>query len=216
MENLPASTPLPPAILATDLEGVLVPEIWIAVAERTGIEALRRTTRDEPDYDRLMEQRLTILRDHQLTLAAIQAVIGTMKPLEGAAEFLDWVRAQTSCIIVSDTFYEFAAPLMEQLGFPTLFCHTLTVDAQGMITGYSLRQADAKRQTVLALRSLGFRLIAVGDSYNDTRMLAEADTGILFRAPSNIVAEFPQFEVMHTYDELQSSVTRFLLGSTPG
>ncbi len=212
VDNQAPSTPTRPAILATDLEGVLVPEIWIGVAERTGIAALRRTTRDEPDYDRLMQQRLAILRDHQLTLADIQAVIATIEPLEGALDYLRWVRAQTSCIIVSDTFYEFAAPLMERLEFPTLFCNTLDVDASGMIAGYRLRQVDGKRQAVHALQGLGFRLIAVGDSYNDTDMLAAADAGILFRAPDNIVAEFPQFPVMYAYDEIRTAITAFLAG----
>ena len=212
VDNRSQSTSTRPTILATDLEGVLVPEIWIAVAERTGIPALRRTTRDEPDYDRLMQQRLAILRDHQLTLADIQAVIATIEPLEGALGYLRWVRARTSCIIVSDTFYEFAAPLMERLEFPTLFCNTLDVDADGMIAGYHLRQVDGKRQVVHALQGLGFRLVAVGDSYNDTAMLAAADAGILFRAPDNIVAEFSQFPVMHTYDELKTAITAFLAG----
>lgn len=202
-----------PAIFASDLEGVLVPEIWIAVAERTGIEALRRTTRDEPDYDLLMQQRLAILREHHLTLADIQAVIATMQPLEGAAEFLQWARSQLSCIIISDTFYEFAMPLMAQLSFPTLFCHSLKVDTDGMVIGYRLRQTDGKRQTIRALQGLGFRLIAVGDSYNDTGMLSTADQGIFFGAPDSIAAEFPQFPVLHTYEELQVALTEFLSGS---
>ncbi len=212
MDNRSQSTSTRPTILATDLEGVLVPEIWIAVAERTGISALRRTTRDEPDYDRLMQQRLAILRDHQLRLADIQAVIATIEPLEGALSYLRWVRARTSCIIVSDTFYEFAAPLMEQLEFPTLFCNMLDIDTSGMIAGYRLRQADGKRQAVRALQGLGFRLIAVGDSYNDTGMLASADAGILFRAPDSIVAEFPQFPVMDEYEELKTAIAAFLAG----
>ncbi len=195
-----------PIIIATDLEGVLVPEIWIAVAETTGIAKLRLTTRDIPDYDELMQGRLHILREHGLSLTAIQQVIATIRPLPGASEYLAWVRAHAQCIILSDTFYEFAAPLMKQLDYPTLFCHTLEVDHNQMLTGYQLRQADSKRQAVQALQALGFRIIAVGDSYNDTAMLQAADVGILFRAPSNVVAEFPQFPVLHEYDELQAEL----------
>ncbi len=195
-----------PIIIATDLEGVLVPEIWIAVAETTGIAKLRLTTRDIPDYDELMQGRLHILREHGLSLTAIQQVIATIRPLPGASEYLAWVRAHAQCIILSDTFYEFAAPLMKQLDYPTLFCHTLEVDHNQMLTGYRLRQTDSKRQAVQALQALGFRIIAVGDSYNDTAMLQAADVGILFRAPSNVVAEFPQFPVLHEYDELQAEL----------
>jgi phosphoserine/homoserine phosphotransferase len=199
--------PNKPTILATDLEGVLVPEIWIAVAEKTGIERLRLTTRDIPDYDQLMRGRIAILREHGLTLADIQAVIGTIDPLPGALEFLNWARAQMQVIILSDTFYEFAAPLMIKLGQPTLFCNTLEVDAVANIAGYRLRQADGKRKAVAALKSLDFHVIAMGDSYNDTTMLAEADTGILFRPPANIVAEFPQFPVLYEYNQLTDYLT---------
>jgi len=192
-----------PTILASDLEGVLVPEIWIAVAERTGIEELRLTTRDIPDYDKLMRGRIAILREHRLTLADIQAVIATVEPLAGACEFLEWARAQMQVIILSDTFYEFAAPLMVKLGQPVLFCNTLEVDAANNIVGYRLRQSDGKRKAVTALKSLDFRVIAMGDSYNDTTMLGEADAGILFCPPSNIVAEFPQFPVLYEYDRLR-------------
>ena len=202
--------PLRPTILATDLEGVLVPEIWIAFAERTGIAELRLTTRDEPDYDKLMRHRIGILRERELSLADIQAVIDTLHPLPGAAEYLPWVRAHTSCIILSDTFYEFAAPLMTKLGYPTLFCNTLEIDQHNMIAGYRLRQADGKREAVRALQGLNFQVIAVGDSYNDTTMLAQADAGILFRAPPNVVAEFPQFPVMHAYDELRAAIAPYL------
>ena len=202
--------PLQPTIIATDLESVLVPEIWIAVAEQTGIEELRLTTRDVPDYDQLMQQRLRILREHQLSLTSIQAVIATLQPLPGAVEFLHWVRSRTPCIILSDTFYEFAAPLLAQLGYPTLFCHTLEVDQHNMLVGYRLRRPDSKRQTVRALQSLGFQVVAIGDSYNDTGMLGEADAGILFRAPDNVVAEFPQFPVMHDYAELQAAIAPYL------
>ena len=192
-----------PTILATDLEGVLVPEIWIAVAEKTGIERLRLTTRDIPDYDQLMRGRIQILREHRLSLDDIQAVINTIEPLPGALDFLHWARAQTQLIILSDTFYEFAAPLMVKLGQPTLFCNTLEVDSSHAITGYRLRQHDGKRKAVAALRGLDFRVIAMGDSYNDTTMLVAADIGVLFRPPPNVVAEFPQFPVLHEYTELQ-------------
>lgn len=195
-----------PTIIATDLEGVLVPEIWIAVAETAGINELRLTTRDIPDYDELMQGRLRILREHNLSLTAIQKVIATIQPLPGAGEYMAWVRAHAQCIILSDTFYEFAAPLMKHLGYPTLFCHTLKVDQDQMLTGYQLRQADSKRQAVSAFQKLGFHVIAIGDSYNDTAMLQTADTGILFRAPSNVVAEFPEFPVLHEYHELREHI----------
>jgi len=190
-------------IACLDLEGVLVPEIWINVAERTGIEALRRTTRDEPDYDRLMRGRLEILARHGLGLPDIQRVIGTLRPLEGAAEFLDWLRERFQVLILSDTFYEFADPLLAQLGRPTLFCHRLETDASGRIVGYRIRLADQKRLTVRALHGLAFEVVAAGDSYNDTAMLAEANAGILFRPPENVVREFPHFPVAHSYEELR-------------
>jgi phosphoserine/homoserine phosphotransferase len=199
-----------PTILASDLEGVLVPEIWIAVAERTGIERLRLTTRDIPDYDQLMRGRIAILREHKLTLADIQAVIATVDPLAGACEFLEWARAQMQVIILSDTFYEFAAPLMVKLGQPVLFCNTLEVDAANTIAGYQLRQTDGKRKAVAALKSLDFRVLAMGDSYNDTTMLRQADAGILFRPPANIVAEFPQFPVLYEYDRLREHLEQIL------
>ncbi len=202
--------PLHPTIIATDLEGVLVPEIWIAVAERTGIEELRLTTRDVPDYDQLMKRRLRILYENKLSLGSIRAVIETLDPLPGAVELLDWVRSRTPCIILSDTFYEFAAPLMAKLGYPTLFCNSLEVDQHNMIVGYLLRQPDGKRQAVRAFKGLGFQVVAIGDSYNDTTMLGEAGAGILFRAPDNVVAEFPQFPVMHAYAELRAAIARHL------
>jgi phosphoserine/homoserine phosphotransferase len=189
-------------IACLDLEGVLVPEIWINVAERTGIAALRRTTRDEPDYDVLMQQRLEILAAHDLGLPDIQAVIAGMGPLEGARAFLDRLRARVQVVILSDTFYEFAAPLMEQLGRPTLFCHSLGVDESGRVVDYRLRMPDQKRRAVQAFHALNFRVIAAGDSYNDTAMLMEADAGILFLPPDNVIAEFPQFPVTRSYDEL--------------
>jgi phosphoserine/homoserine phosphotransferase len=190
-------------VACLDLEGVLVPEIWIDVAERTGIEALRRTTRDEPDYDRLMRGRLEILARHGLGLPDIQRVIRAMRPLEGAPEFLDWLRQRFQVLVLSDTFYEFADPLMAQLGRPTLFCHRLETDAAGRIVGYRIRLPDQKRLTVRALHGLAFQVVAAGDSYNDTAMLGEADAGILFRPPENVVREFPHFPVARTYDELR-------------
>ena len=189
-------------IACLDLEGVLVPEIWITVAERTGIEALRRTTRDEPDYDVLMRGRLQILEQHKLGIRDIQRVIAELDPLEGAREFLDWLRERFQVVVLSDTFYQFAEPLMRKLGFPTLFCHDLEIDESGRITDYRLRMSDQKRESVTHLRELNFRTIAAGDSYNDTSMLAVADAGILFRPPDNVVAEFPQYPVTRTYDEL--------------
>lgn len=195
-------------VACLDLEGVLVPEIWINVAERTGIEALRRTTRDEPDYDVLMRGRLAILREHGIGLPDIQKVIDSMGPLEGARAFLDALRERMQVILLSDTFEQFAQPLMRQLGWPTLLCHSLEVDAGGGITGYHLRQRDAKRRAVAALRSLELRVIAAGDSYNDTAMLAEAHAGILFRPPDNVVREFPQFPVTHTHAELLEHILR--------
>jgi phosphoserine/homoserine phosphotransferase len=190
-------------VACLDLEGVLVPEIWINVAERTGIEALRVTTRDEPDYDVLMKRRLSILEQHGLRLPDIQDVIATMRPLPGAAEFLDWLRLSAPVLILSDTFYEFAAPLMRQLGNPTLFCHELGTDAEGRVVDYHIRLPDQKRRCVEALHQLAFRVIAAGDSYNDTAMLGAADFGILFRPPDNVIAEFPQFPVTRSYDELR-------------
>lgn len=192
-------------IACLDLEGVLTPEIWIAVAERTGIAELRRTTRDEPDYDKLMRYRLGILDRHGLTLADIQAVIGTMRPLEGAPGFLDWLRARFPVLVLSDTFEQFAAPLMAQLGYPTLFCNSLVVDEAGRIADYRIRIRDGKRKAVMALKLLNFDVVAAGDSYNDTTMLAEADHGILFRPPDNVAREFPQFPVTRTYDELRAA-----------
>jgi phosphoserine/homoserine phosphotransferase len=192
-------------IACLDLEGVLVPEIWINVAESTGIEALRITTRDEPDYDKLMRNRIEILDRHGLRLGDIQAVIRRMGPLEGAHAFLGWLRARHQVIILSDTFYEFAAPLMEQLDHPCLFCNSLIVDVDGGVRDYRLRMRDGKRKAVMALKLLNFEVIAAGDSYNDTTMLAEADAGILFRPSQNVVRDFPQFPVAQTYDELRAA-----------
>jgi phosphoserine/homoserine phosphotransferase len=202
-------------IICLDLEGVLVPEIWINFAKKTGITALEATTRDIPDYDVLMTQRLNILREHGLGLPDIQAVIADMGPLPGAAEFVAWVREHFQLIILSDTFYEFAHPLMRQLGWPTIFCHKLETDAQGLITAYKLRQADQKREAVKALHQLNFRVIAAGDSYNDTSMLGEADHGFLFDAPANVIAEFPQFPALHGYDQLKAAIRRVSNRSIP-
>ena len=186
-----------------DLEGVLIPEIWISFAEKTGIDALKATTRDIPDYDVLMKQRLAILKEHNLGLTEIQEVIAELSPIPGAAEFVDWLRERFQVVILSDTFYEFAQPLMRQLGFPTLLCHKLEVAEDGAITDYKLRQVDPKRQSVKAFHSLNYRVIAAGDSYNDTTMLSEAEAGILFKAPDNVIAEFPQFPAVHEYEELK-------------
>jgi len=193
-------------IVCLDLEGVLIPEIWINFAERTGIDELRATTRDIPDYDVLMKQRLALLDQHGYGLPDIQEVIDGMGPLEGAREFLDWLRPNFQVIILSDTFYEFAKPLMRQLGWPTLLCHKLEVNAEGRITDYVLRQKDPKRMSVQALHGLNYRVIAAGDSYNDTTMLAEADAGILFHAPQNVIDEFPQFPAVHTFEELRAQI----------
>jgi len=189
-------------IACLDLEGVLIPEIWLGLADRTGIAELRATTRDVPDYDELMRYRLDILARHGLGFADIRATVAGMAPLPGAAAFLDRLRERFQVVILSDTFYEFAMPLMPALGRPTLFCHHLVVDERGAITGYRLRQADPKRQAVAAFRRLNFRTIAAGDSYNDLGMLQEADAGVLFRPPANVVAEHPDFPVCRDYDAL--------------
>lgn len=188
-----------------DLEGVLIPEIWINFAERTGIDELKATTRDIPDYDVLMRQRLEILKQHKLGLGDIQAVIDGMSPLAGAREFLDWLRERFQVVILSDTFYEFAAPMMRQLGHPTLLCHKLSIDENGMVENYHIRQKDPKCQAVKAFHDLNFRVIAAGDSYNDTSMLSEADKGILFRPPQNVIEEFPQFPVVTDYDAFRDA-----------
>jgi phosphoserine/homoserine phosphotransferase len=193
-------------VVCLDLEGVLVPEIWIAFAERTGIPELRRTTRDEPDYGKLMRFRIGLLRERGLKLADIQAVIAGMAPLPGAQDFLDGLRAHYQVIILSDTFYEFADPLMRQLGRPTLLCHRLEVDEAGFVTGYRLRQADPKRHAVNAFKSLNFQVLAAGDSFNDTGMLAAADAGFFIHPPESIVAQFPQFPVHHDYPSLRASI----------
>lgn len=186
-----------------DLEGVLVPEIWIAFAERTGIEELRATTRDIPDYNVLMRQRLELLEQHGLKIQDIQSVIGTLEPLPGAIEFVDWLRERFQLVILSDTFYEFSQPLMRQLRWPTLLCHRLVTDESGRVVDYKLRQKDPKRASVKAFHSLHYRVLAAGDSYNDTTMLAEADVGFLIHAPDNVVQEFPQFKSVGSLEELK-------------
>jgi phosphoserine/homoserine phosphotransferase len=195
-------------IACLDLEGVLVPEIWIAFAEKTGIEALKKTTRDEPDYDVLMRYRLDILRENGLGLNEIQDVIATLEPLPGAIDFVNWLRERFQVVILSDTFYEFASPLMKQLGYPTLLCHKLETAADGAVVNYHLRQVNPKRQAVVGFKSMYYRTIAAGDSYNDTTMLAEADAGILFHAPQNVIDEFPQFPAVHSFDDLKNEFIR--------
>jgi phosphoserine/homoserine phosphotransferase len=197
-------------VVTLDLEGVLVPEIWVAVAERTGIDALRLTTRDEPDYDVLMTGRLAVLAEHGLGMGDIAEVIATLAPLDGAAAFLADLRARTQVVILSDTFEEFARPLMAQLGWPTVLCHRLVVAEDGAVCGYRLRMQDPKRHAVAALHGLNYAVIAAGDSYNDTSMLAEADHGFLFRAPANVIEEFPQFPALEAYDDLLDAVTALL------
>jgi phosphoserine/homoserine phosphotransferase len=190
-------------IACLDLEGVLVPEIWVAFANKTGIEALKRTTRDEPDYDLLMQYRLNILRENNLTLGAIKEVIKELDPLDGAREFLHWLKERFQVVILSDTFYEFAQPLMKKLDYPALLCHELEVDQNDFLIGCRLRQSRPKRQAVVALKSIYYKTIAAGDSYNDIEMLREADSGILFRAPQNVIEEFPEFPAVHSYDSLK-------------
>ena len=192
-------------IACLDLEGVLIPEIWINFADKTGIDALRATTRDIPDYNQLMQQRLKLLDEHGLGLREIQDVIATLAPLEGAVDFIDWLRERFQVVILSDTFYEFSQPLMRQLGYPALLCHRLEIAEDGRVVDYKLRQEDPKRQAVKAFHTLNYRVIAAGDSYNDTTMLAEADAGILFMAPDNVVAEFPQFPAVFNFEDLKQS-----------
>ncbi|OQY08555.1 MAG: phosphoserine phosphatase [Desulfobacteraceae bacterium 4572_123] len=197
-------------IVCSDLEGVFIPEIWINVAEKTGIEELRLTTRDISDYNVLMKRRLAILEENNLTIHDIQSVIATMDPLEGALDFLNWLRENTQIIIVSDTFEQFAGPMMKKLGWPALFCHTLSIGQDGMITGYNLRQQDAKRNAVIGLKKLNYRIIAMGDSYNDVSMLQEADAGILFSPPENVINDFPDLTVTGTYAEARSLIGKIL------
>ena len=197
-------------IVCSDLEGVFVPEVWINVAQKTGIEELKLTTRDISDYDVLMKKRLFILKKHNLKIKDIQKVISTIQPLPGALEFIDWLKARTQLIIVSDTFREFADPLMEQLGRPTLFCHTLTIDPQGNIKDYNLRQRDPKRKVVEALQSLEYKVLAFGDSYNDISMLKKADKGFLYTPPQNVIDDYPELSVALNYEDLKKQLLPFL------
>lgn len=194
------------SIVCLDLEGVLVPEIWIGLAERTGIQELRATTRDVPDYDELMTRRLRILDEYGLGMDTLEAVIDDVEPFPGAREFVDWIRERYQLVILSDTFYEFARPLMRQLGWPTLFCHRLETDESGRIVDYHLRMQDHKRAAVAAFQQLHFRVTAAGDSYNDTGMLSQAETGILFAPPQNVIDDFPQFPVARDYDSLSNAI----------
>jgi phosphoserine/homoserine phosphotransferase len=195
------------ALVTLDMEGVLTPEIWIAVAEKTGIAELRRTTRDEPDYDKLMQSRLAILDQHGLKLSEIQKVIGTLELLPGARAFMDTLRSEVQVLILSDTFEQFAAPFMRQLGMPTLLCHTLIVE-NDKIVNYKLRLPDQKREAVMAFKKLNYRVIAAGDSFNDTSMLKEADAGFLFHTPDNIKAQFPEFTAVDEYDDLLALIRK--------
>jgi phosphoserine/homoserine phosphotransferase len=206
MRGVPALDIATQTIVTLDLEGVLIPEIWIAVAQRTGIDGLLRTTRDEPDYDVLMRYRLGLLAEHGLTMSLIEDVIAGLVPLPGAHDFLAKLRARTQLIILSDTFEQFARPFMRQLDWPTVFCHRLVV-TDDRIVDYRLRQPDQKRKSVQAFHGLNYRVIAAGDSYNDTTMLGEADAGFLFHAPANVIAEFPQFPALDSYDELLDAIT---------
>ena len=198
-------------IVCSDLEGVFIPEIWINVAKKTGIEELKLTTRDISDYDVLMKKRLNILKENNLKLKDIQDVIDKMDPLPGALEFLNWLRSQTQVIVVSDTFVQFAGPLMKKLGYPTLFCHTLEISENNSVTGYNLRQKEGKKKTVQALRSLEYHIIALGDSYNDINMLKEADLGILFCPPQNVMDEFPELPVTTDYDQIKQILEKAFL-----
>tara|TARA_R110001592_G_scaffold169163_1_gene405612 strand:- start:563 stop:1165 length:603 start_codon:yes stop_codon:yes gene_type:complete len=193
-------------IVCLDLEGVLIPEVWVEFAKKTGIDGLMRTTRDEPDYDKLMQYRLGLLDQHQLKIDDIQQVIATMAPLPGAIEFLDGLREHYQVVILSDTFYPFATPLMRQLHWPTLFCHDLRIEADGRVSDYLLRMPDQKRAAVNAFKALNFKVVAAGDSYNDTSMLGAADAGFFIHPPESIVAQFPQFPVMKDYTELRAAI----------
>jgi phosphoserine / homoserine phosphotransferase len=192
-------------IACLDLEGVLLPEIWVEFAEKVGVEELKATTRDVPNYDDLMRMRLRLLDEHGYGVNEIREVISTLSPLPGAVDFLNWLRERFQVVILSDTFYQFVSPLMAQLGHPTLLCHNLEIDPKGRVVNYHLRQKDPKRQAVIALKSLYYRIIAAGDSYNDTTMLDEAHAGIFFRAPARVTAEFPQFPATETYDEFRQA-----------
>ena len=197
-------------IICSDLEGVFIPEIWVNVAKKTGIEALKLTTRDITDYDELMTHRLKVMDEHGLKLSDVTRVIDTMDPFDGAPEFVEWLRTEAQLVVVSDTFLQFAAPLMRKLGRPTLFCHELVIDETDRIAAYTLRQPDPKRKTVQALKSLKYDVIAFGDSYNDIGMLEEADTGMLFCPPQNVIDDYPEFPVTRDYDELKVRIRKAL------
>jgi phosphoserine/homoserine phosphotransferase len=196
---------MPMQMVCLDLEGVLVPEVWIEFAQITGIDDLKATTRDIPDYDELMRGRLDILEQNNLKMADIQSVIDSMSPMEGARDFLNSIRSKFQLVILSDTFYEFAEPLMRKLDWPTLFCHRLSIDEDGSVRNYNIRLKDHKRQAVMAFQKLNYIVFASGDSYNDTAMLGEADQGFLFRAPKNVIREFPQFPVFTEYSQLENA-----------
>ncbi|MBN1303724.1 MAG: bifunctional phosphoserine phosphatase/homoserine phosphotransferase ThrH [Anaerolineales bacterium] len=198
-----------PTLAAMDMEGVFTPEIWIEVSKKTGIEKLRLTTRDVSDYDVLMRGRLQLLKENNLTLKDIQSVISTLAPLPGAVEFINWLETRSTLIILTDSFYQFVAPLKEKMGNPTIFCNQLITNGHNQVVDYVLRQRDGKKHAVLAFKSIGFRVVAVGDSYNDTSMLLEADNGILFRPSENIVADFPQFSAVYEYEELQAKMIEY-------
>lgn len=199
-----------PVILASDMEGVLIPEIWIGVAEKTGIRELRLTTRDVSDYDELMKMRIGILEQHGLKLHDIQEVIDSMEPLPGAREFVEWARSRIQFVVLSDTFYQFAQPMMKKLGWPTLFCHDLVVDEEDRIVDYTLRLKDQKRASVEAFKGLGFKVLAMGDSYNDTSMLLAADQGFFFKPPDKILGDFPQLPYFYEYDELKEALSQYM------
>lgn len=201
-----------PSLLASDLEGVLIPEIWVGVAERTGITELLLTTREMSDYDELMRHRLRTMKAHGLTIHDVRSVVATMEPLPGAVEFVEWVRERTRFVIITDSFYEFLTPLMPRLGYPMVLAHALEVAEDGEITGYRLRMPNSKRVAIKALHDIGFRVMAFGDSYNDTAMLAAADLGVFFNPPANVRAEFPQFDAAYDYAQLVEIASRFLHG----
>lgn len=198
-----------PLVVALDLEGVLVPEVWISVAEKTGIEGLRLTTRDISDYSVLMAHRIKLLKENNLKLKDVQDVISTMEPLPGAVDFMAWIRERYQAVILSDTFYEFASPLMRKLDWPTLFCNSIEQDEQGMISGYRMRIDNGKKHAVLAFKQLNFRVFAMGDSYNDTAMILEADGGALFRPSQKVVADFPNLPVLTEYEQVKEAILAF-------
>jgi len=196
--------------LCSDLEGIFIPEVWINVSEKTGIPELRKTTRDEPDYGKLMRFRMALLREKGLKLKDVQEVIATIRPMEGASEMLEWIKQRVPMVIVSDTFIQFADPLIAQLNWPTLFCNELVIDGEGFISDFLMRQHDQKRKVVQALQNLNYTVLAIGDSYNDTSMLAQAEYGILFRPPENVIRDFPQFPIANDYKGLKELIIEIL------